>query len=138
VTPSQGVDGADVVLDPLDTAANPTPTPTLFISEEGVISGQVTSNGIPAAGIQVCAVAAFMSNTLCPTSGASGDYEIQGLRTGNCRVESDGAAVCYRNRVSFWVIWVGSGGNCLIFGPNRPIQGAALVGRCRACPFSDH
>ncbi len=97
--PSQGVVSADIALDPLYTTANPTPTPTPFISEEGVISGRVTRNGSPVAAIEVCAVATFTLDTSCATSDTSGDYDIQGLRTGNYRVEFDGAAVCYRNRV---------------------------------------
>jgi len=99
VTPSQGVVGADIALDPVFTTANPTPTPTPFVSREGTISGQVTRNGQPVAGIEVCAVATFAASTSCATSDASGAYEIQGLRTGNYRVDFDGAAVCYRNRV---------------------------------------
>ena len=99
VTPTQGVVGADIALDPFFTTANPTPTPTPFVSEEGVISGQVTRNGSPAVGVEVCAVGTFTANTSCATSNDAGNYEIQGLRTGNYRVEFDGAAMCYSNRV---------------------------------------
>jgi len=77
VTPSQGVVGAGIALDPLYTTANPTPTPTPFISEEGVISGQVTRNGSPVAGIEVCAVATFTLDTSCATSETSGAYEFK-------------------------------------------------------------
>ncbi len=99
VSAVQGVVGADIALDPVYTTANPTPTPTLFVSEEGTISGRATRGGVAATDVEVCAIATFTGTTACTTTAADGRYEIQGLRTGNYRVEFDGAAVCYRNKV---------------------------------------
>lgn len=97
VSQSQGVVGANIVLDPTFTNTNPTPTPAP--STEGVIAGLVTRAGAPVADVDVCAVSTFTSTVSCATTSASGTYEISDLPTGNYRIEFDGAAVCYRQQV---------------------------------------
>jgi len=97
VSQSQGVVGANIVMDSTFNNTNPTPTPAP--STEGVISGVVTRAGAPASGVEVCAISTFTSTVSCATTSASGGYQISGLPTGNYRVEFDGAGVCYRQRV---------------------------------------
>jgi hypothetical protein len=90
--------GIDIALDPTFVAGDPTPTPTPPPAE-GSIAGTVTRAGAPAAAVEVCAVSLSTSNTICTTTGGSGGYVIEGLATGNYRVEFDGAALCYRRNV---------------------------------------
>jgi hypothetical protein len=94
---SLGVAGVDIKLDPRYTITNPTPTPTP--STDGSIRGLVTRDSNPVAGVEVCAVSTTRSLTACATTSADGTYVIDGLPTSNYRVEFDGGAICYRQRI---------------------------------------
>ncbi len=83
----------DIPMDALFSARFPTPTPTP--QSDGTISGVVSRNGVPEAGVDVCAESLVSSFARCTVSGSDGSYTITGLRTGNYRVAFDGGSLCY-------------------------------------------